>query len=232
MRCRDIPELPGLGAIGLRGGVSGADNPVRWPYVAENRSFSPWIKGGELVFVTGISRHRSPRNLAECLYEGKDCGISGLVVLTGDAYIGQLPTMLSRLADDLAMPLFEQPYSLPMVEVTETIGRAIVSSEREAVPDSAGTLAKAVADCIGYDRLQALVSEYLPEDSGRLVVSSEILEAWLAHRGNQSAMAQALGCHRNTIRNRMNRLSAELSDTNDAAGDFRSRLLAHLLTQP
>lgn len=205
LQCQDIPQLPGLGAIKLRGGSSAADNVVRWPYVAENRSFKSWIKGGELVFVTGISRHRSPQNLAECLYEGKECSTSGLVVLTGDAYIGQLPNTLCRLADDLSIPLFEQPYSLPMVEVTEAISRAIVWSEHTP----------------GY-----------PLGAGAVSDSSELLDAWIACQGNQCAMAEALGCHRNTIRNRMNQLTDTLPNSIDRSEHFRTLLLAHLLLKP
>lgn len=204
LRCQDIPHLPGLDTIKLRGGSEAAGNPVRWPYVAENRSFRDWVKGGELVFVTGISRHRSPQNLAECLYEGKECGISGLVVLTGDAYIGQLPNSLCKLADDLAIPLFEQPYSLPMVQVTEAIGRAIVWSEHVA----AHTL-----------------------DRDLLANSADLLDAWIRFRGNQSAIAEALGCHRNTVRNQMNRLTDSASDGNQP-DTFQSLLLAHLLLKP
>ena len=205
LRCREVPLLPGLDAIRLRGGESAGDNPVRWPYVAENRSFKNWVKGGELVFVTGISRHRSPQNLAECLYEGKECNVSGLVVLTGDAYIGQLPNTLCRLADELAIPLFEQPYSLPMVEVTEAIGRAIVWSEHASIEQV---------------------------DQPILADSTELLDAWIACRGNQSAMAEALDCHRNTIRNRMNQLSESLSGPGNTTEKFRVLLKAHLLLKP
>jgi len=205
LRCREVPLLPGLDAIRLRGGESAGDNPVRWPYVAENRSFKNWVKGGELVFVTGISRHRSPQNLAECLYEGKECNVSGLVVLTGDAYIGQLPNTLCRLADELAIPLFEQPYSLPMVEVTEAIGRAIVWSEHTSIEQV---------------------------DPSILAESTELLDAWIACRGNQSAMAEALGCHRNTIRNRMNQLSESLPGPSNTTEKFRTLLKAHLLLKP
>ena len=205
LRCDEIPKLPGLGAIRLRGGSAAAKNPVRWPYVAENRSFKSWVKGGELVFVTGISRHRSPENLAECLYEGKECAISGLVVLTGDAYIGHLPNTLCKLADDLAIPLFEQPYSLPMVAVSETVGRAIVWSEQAA----------------GHTF-----------DADTLAGSADLLNAWIACRGNQLAMAQTLGCHRNTVRNRMNQLSHNLPGENDSTDHFKIRLMAHLLLQP
>ena len=205
LRCRDVPLLPGLDAIRLRGGESAGDNPVRWPYVAENRSFKSWVKGGELVFVTGISRHRSPQNLAECLYEGKECNVSGLVVLTGDAYIGQLPNTLCRLADELAIPLFEQPYSLPMVEVTEAIGRAIVWSEHTSIEQMD----------------QAILADY-----------ADLLDAWITCRGNQSAMAEALGCHRNTVRNRMNQLSESMPGQGTPTEQFRTLLLAHLLLRP
>lgn len=205
LRCNDIPGLPGLDAIRLRGGSAAAANPVRWPYLAENRSFKDWVKGGELVFVTGISRHRSPQNLAECLYEGKQCNVAGLVILTGDAYIGQLPKALCALADDLALPLFEQPYSLPMVEVTEVIGRAIVMSEHTGAESF---------------------------DADNLASSADLIEAWIQCLGNQSAMAKLLGCHRNTIRNRINQLTDSLSRETDKADVFKSRLLAHLLLKP
>ena len=205
LRCIDIPALPGLEAIRLRGGNAAAGNPVRWPYLAENRSFKDWIKGGELVFVTGISRHRSPQNLAECLYEGKQCDIAGLVVLTGDAYIGQLPKTLCALADDLALPLFEQPYSLPMVEVTETISRAIVMSEHTGTESF---------------------------DADTLASSADLIDVWIRCLGNQSAMAKMLGCHRNTVRNRMNKLTDDQLKKTDSTDAFKSRLLAHVLLKP
>ncbi|WP_339807308.1 PucR family transcriptional regulator ligand-binding domain-containing protein [uncultured Marinobacter sp.] len=205
LRCRDIPKLPGLESIKLRGGSTATNNPVRWPYVAENRSFRDWVKGGELVFVTGISRHRSPQNLAECLYEGKECGISGVIVLTGEAYIGQLPNTLSRLADKLSMPLFEQPYSLPMVEVTESIGRAIVWSEHSGEQTAELELASR---------------------------SSELLDAWIGCRGNQRAMADVLSCHRNTVHKRMNQLTDALPSHTNGHQGFKTLLLAHLLMQP
>ncbi|WVM90360.1 PucR family transcriptional regulator ligand-binding domain-containing protein [Halopseudomonas pachastrellae] len=128
----DIPGLPGLGAIRLRAGQTGARRRVRWPYVAENRSFTPWIKGGELVFITGIGRHHSLDNLFELVHEGAATGVAGLVILTGDAYIGQLPAALLKRADALQLPLLEQPYSLPMVTVTEVISRAIIAREQLA----------------------------------------------------------------------------------------------------
>lgn len=230
LTCADIPQLAGLESIVLRGGATASGNRVRWPYVAENRWFKNWVKGGELIFITGISRHRGPQNLAECLYEGKECNIAGLVVLTGDAFIGQLPTTLMRLADELAVPLFEQPYSLPMVVVTETIGRAILQSEQAdntTVP--AASLARALVDSVGMNSIDLLIRNYAPLPKDVLLDSADIIDAWLEHQGNYQAMAQALDCHRNTVGNRMARLNHEISLRGEPAERFKAMLLAHLL---
>ncbi|MEH6566463.1 MAG: PucR family transcriptional regulator [Halopseudomonas sp.] len=210
LRCEDIPQLPGLAAMQLRAGLAGAQRQVRWPYVAENRSFGPWVKGGELVFITGISRHHSQNSLTERLYEAVASEVSGLVILTGDAYIGQVPNALLRLADQLQMPLLEQPYSLPMVQVTETIGRAIVRCEQAQARQHelcAGSLSERLQQRLGSpsevaDFLQPFircpVTEVLP--------LLDSLGAWLAHQGNLSAAAKAQGCHRNSLRYRLDKL--------------------------
>ncbi|RFA30789.1 PucR family transcriptional regulator [Alkalilimnicola ehrlichii] len=232
LHCRQIPLLPGLEAIRLRGGQDGADNIVRWPYVAENRSFKAWTHGGELVFVTGIGRHRDAQNLAECLYEGVESGISGLVVLTGDAYIGQIPSALVRLADELSLPLFEQPYSLPMVTVTEVISRAIVAAEAHdaSLPaQNAPGLAAAIKRQIGQQTLEALLQEHLGNGLTSVRQANATLKAWCTCHGNLSEAAKALGCHRNTVRNRMQRIFQATGLDPNAAEDIETLLLAHLL---
>ncbi len=86
--------------------------------------------GGELVFITGINHPRDEANLIQLLMEGKQRGIAGMVIhLTGEAYIHAIPATLIALADELGMPLIEQPYLLKMVIVTERIGTALVRSE-------------------------------------------------------------------------------------------------------
>jgi hypothetical protein len=97
--------------------------------VAENENIAEWIMGGELVFITGINHPRDEDNLIHLLMEGKQRGIAGMVILTGDAYIQAIPPRLIALADELGIPLIEQPYLLKMVIVTERIGTALVRSE-------------------------------------------------------------------------------------------------------
>ncbi|HGS7531473.1 TPA: PucR family transcriptional regulator [Klebsiella pneumoniae] len=155
----ELLALEGLSALRLRAGKQGLQRAVRWYYVAENEHIAEWIMGGELVFITGINHPRDeanliqllmegkqrgiagmviltginhPRdeaNLIQLLMEGKQRGIAGMVILTGEAYIHAIPATLIALADELGMPLIEQPYLLKMVIVTERIGTALVHSE-------------------------------------------------------------------------------------------------------
>lgn len=234
--CADVPQLPGLEAIRVRGGCGSPLRPIRWPYVAENRSFRPWIKGGELVFITGISRHRSPDNLNELIYEGVEAGIAGLVILTGDAYIGQLPQRLIRLADEQGMPLLEQPYALPMVQVTEIVSRAILEDEcRDGLPENAanGSLACLIRNRLGSQAvLLELLASRLNDRLELIDKCGPTLDAWLAHGGNLSAAAQALGAHRNSVRYRLNKLYRETGLRPDRAEDLETLVMARALLRP
>lgn len=126
----DVLALPGLESLTLRAGQMGLDNPVRWPYVAENSGIAEWVLGGELVFVTGINHPRDEANLLQLLEEACQRQVAGLVVLTGPTYIQAIPPRVLEAAAAAGMPLIEQPYSLKMVLVTQAIGSALIQSEQ------------------------------------------------------------------------------------------------------
>jgi Purine catabolism regulatory protein-like family. len=55
---------------------------------------------------------REEDNLIHLLMEGKQRGIAGMVILTGDQYIQTIPPRLIALADEPGTPLIEQPHTL------------------------------------------------------------------------------------------------------------------------
>lgn len=122
----EILQLPGLEEMSVRAGSANLHRSVRWSYVAENEGIADWIMGGELVFVTGINYLRDEANLLRMVREGDASGIAGLVILTGHAYIQQIPDSVIELAEQCGLPLIEQPYLLKMVIVTHLIGTALV----------------------------------------------------------------------------------------------------------
>lgn len=126
---RDVLLLPRLQAMRLRAGQAGEHQTVRWPYVAENESIAEWVLGGELVFVTGINQPRDETNLRQLVREAHERRCAGLVILTGPRYIRHIPDSVLADANALGVPLIEQPYALPMIEVTEAIGSALVQAQ-------------------------------------------------------------------------------------------------------
>ncbi|UXZ96162.1 PucR family transcriptional regulator ligand-binding domain-containing protein [Pseudomonas phytophila] len=122
----EILQLPGLEEMVVRSGSANLHRSVRWSYVAENEGIADWIMGGELVFITGINYLRDEANLLRVVQEGDANGIAGLVILTGNAYIQQIPESVIELAEQCGLPLIEQPYLLKMVIVTHLIGTALV----------------------------------------------------------------------------------------------------------
>lgn len=122
----EILQLPGLEEMVVRSGSANLHRSVRWSYVAENEGIADWIMGGELVFITGINCQRDEANLLRVVQEGDANGIAGLVILTGNAYIQQIPESVIELAEQCGLPLIEQPYLLKMVIVTHLIGTALV----------------------------------------------------------------------------------------------------------
>jgi sugar diacid utilization regulator len=122
----DVPKIPGLECIHFRAGFQGASQHIRWPYVAENESIAPWVMGGELIFVTGINHTRNEKNLIQLIEEGHQAKVSGFVILTGHEFIKKIPGAVLDKANELAMPILEQPYRLKMVLVTEILSNTLV----------------------------------------------------------------------------------------------------------
>ncbi len=122
----EILHLPGLQDMTVRAGARNLQRRVRWPYVAENEGIAEWVMGGELVFVTGINHPRGEANLLSLVEDGDAVGIAGMVILTGGTFIHGIPPVVIERAEQLGLPLIEQPYALKMVVVTHLIGTALV----------------------------------------------------------------------------------------------------------
>jgi len=129
IKVKSLPLISGLEEITLRAGAQGADNIIRWPYIAENRDIGDWIFGGELIFTTGSSLQWLIDDFIHLINLACRKGASGLVILTQSPYISSIPEEVLRFADKQGFPIFEQPYSLPMVKVTELLSNSIIKSD-------------------------------------------------------------------------------------------------------
>jgi PucR family transcriptional regulator, purine catabolism regulatory protein len=120
-----------IGELGLElvCGRESAQAHVRWVHSSELADPTPWLKGGELLLTTGLqlSGPKAQRELVERLAEHH---IAGLGFGTGFAH-KRLPAALVTAARARAFPLFEVPYELPFIAITERVFARLLDERYE-----------------------------------------------------------------------------------------------------
>ena len=108
-----------IGELGLKlvSGEESAAAPVRWVHSTELPDPTPWLKGGELLLSTGLQLG-GPKAQRELVDRLADHEIAGLGFGTGFAH-KRLPAALVTAARRRGFPLFEVPYELPFIAITE-----------------------------------------------------------------------------------------------------------------
>jgi purine catabolism regulator len=108
-----------IGELGLHlvSGQESAQAQVRWVHSTELPDPTPWLKGGELLLTTGIQLH-GPKLQRELIDRLADHDIAGLGFGTGFAH-RRMPAALVTAARKREFPLFEVPYELPFIAITE-----------------------------------------------------------------------------------------------------------------
>ncbi|HTR72028.1 MAG TPA: PucR family transcriptional regulator [Solirubrobacteraceae bacterium] len=178
----------------LASGQGAAGAHVRWVHITELVDPTPWLKGGELLLTTGIQLDspKTQRELVERLVEHE---IAGLGFGTGFAH-KRLPTALVNAARKLDFPVFEVPYELPFIAITERVFAQLVDERYEMLQRSmAGdVLAEALTGNLYPEELaaklqpfgiggQAAVLAFALADPGRSVdptLAAPLLERALA----------------------------------------------------
>ena len=103
----------------LAAGDEGADAPVRWVHISELPDPTPWLSGGELLLTTGIQLDTAERRRAvPAAPVGEPPGRARLRHRVRPRRAAR--STWSRRADALGFPVFEVPYELPFIALTET----------------------------------------------------------------------------------------------------------------
>jgi hypothetical protein len=143
-----------LGLTLVSGGES-AKAHVRWVHSTELTDPTPWLRGGELLLTTGLQLEsaKAQRELIARLAEHE---IGGLGFGTGFAH-RRLPPALCDEARRRSFPLFEVPYELPFIAITERVFAQLLDERYEMLQRSmAGdVLAEALTGRLYPEELQA-----------------------------------------------------------------------------
>jgi len=141
---RDLAAQVGLE---LATGEETADAPVRWVHITELPDPTPWLSGGELLLTTGIQL-RDEASQRE--FVGRLAGhhLAGLGFGTGFDH-SALPEPLVDEARRLGFPVFEVPYELPFIALTERAFTTLVNEQYDVLQRGIGI----------HKRLERLVLE-------------------------------------------------------------------------
>jgi purine catabolism regulator len=136
-------------------GQESAQAHVRWVHSTELTDPTPWLKGGELLLTTGIQLD-GPKAQRELIERLADHEIAGLGFGTGFTH-RKLPAALVTAARKRAFPLFEVPYELPFIAITERAFAQLVNERYEMLQRNmvGDVLAEALTGHLYPEELQA-----------------------------------------------------------------------------
>jgi PucR family transcriptional regulator, purine catabolism regulatory protein len=139
----------------LVSGLQSAQAHVRWVHSTELTDPTPWLKGGELLLTTGIQLD-GPKAQRELIERLADHEIAGLGFGTGFTH-RKLPAALVTAARKRAFPLFEVPYELPFIAITERAFAQLVNERYEMLQRNmvGDVLAEALTGHLYPEELQA-----------------------------------------------------------------------------
>jgi purine catabolism regulator len=115
----------------LAAGADAAAAPVRWVHISELQDPTPWLSGGELMLTTGIPLDTAAKQRAFVRILA-DRNLAGLGLGTGFSH-KSLPKALVDEAGKRGFPLFEVPYSVPFIAITEKAFAKLVNEQYEVL---------------------------------------------------------------------------------------------------
>jgi PucR family transcriptional regulator, purine catabolism regulatory protein len=181
----------------LATGEEKASAAVRWVHSTELADPTPWLRGGELLLTTGLqlTNAKLQREFVERLAEQE---IAGLGFGTGFAH-KKVPAAILNTARKRDFPLFEVPYELPFIAVTERVFAQLLNERYELLQrNMAGdVLAEALTGRLYPDELQARLRPFgIGEGAAVLAfalqepgAAAQALEAVLERAGAHSLVA-------------------------------------------
>ncbi len=136
-------------------GQESAKAHVRWVHSTELLDPTPWLKGGELLLTMGIQLD-GPKAQRELIDRLADHEIAGLGFGTGFTH-KRLPAALLTAARKRSFPLFEVPYELPFIAITERAFAQLLDERYEMLQRNmvGDVLAEALTGHLYPDELQA-----------------------------------------------------------------------------
>ncbi len=152
-----VQDILGVAGLSLRllAGEDGTAGDVRWVHASELEDPTPWLKGGELILTTGMGLGATPAPQRAYVKRLAAAGVAGLGFGLGFGR-ARTPKALVRAAEAAGLPLFEVPYAVPFIAITEAVFTKILAEQYGTLQrsvDAEHQLTRAVMEGKGIEGL-------------------------------------------------------------------------------
>lgn len=221
LTCGDLQELKPLKKLKYLTGDKGFSNVIRWFLVPETERLAPWVHGGELLIVSGAMCHRGGFNLSSIIKEAIVLKVAGVLLLVGENYIEKISSEVLKLAREKEFPIMAIPWDVPLVDIQESLGRAIVL--RDSKPTKENALDFLLQGRLSSRDYSQMILAPLLKNNEKHRTLLETISAYFACHGNLLKAAEMLFVHRNTMKYRMEQVE-KLLDCSMSKEDDRLKL--------
>ncbi|WP_294376675.1 PucR family transcriptional regulator [uncultured Clostridium sp.] len=127
--CKSILSLPYAKKMHLLAGKQGLNNEIRWVHYLEEPKYTEWLKGGELIIISGLVTSDEENQLTALIMKLYEKNVSGVVVSLS-FYIEKTPKAVIDLGNYLGLPIFEISANVRIVDLSKSICFSIFEKQK------------------------------------------------------------------------------------------------------
>ncbi len=180
--------------------------PVRWVHISELLDPTPWLSGGELLLTTGMQLETDAQ-AREFLGRLADHHLAGLGFGTGFKH-ATVPEPLLEVAAEREFPVFEVPYEVPFIAVTEAAFTQLVNEQYAVLRRALAAQERLERIVLSERGLDALVGALSTLIGAAVVVFDSRGEPLQQHEFRRAIEPEALESLRGEVRERARRREA------------------------
>ena len=201
-----VGDLLGDLDVRLLAGERGLHLPVRWVHISELLDPTPWLSGGELLLTTGMQLD-TPAQAREFAARLADHHLAGLGFGTGFRH-ATVPESLLEVAAEREFPVFEVPYEVPFIAVTEAAFTQLVNEQYAVLRRALAAQERLERIVLSERGLKALVGALATLLGAAVVVFDARGEPLQQHAFRRAIEPEALAGLRDEVRERARRREA------------------------
>jgi DNA-binding PucR family transcriptional regulator len=180
--------------------------PVRWVHISELLDPTPWLSGGELLLTTGMQLDMASQQ-REFAGRLADHHLAGLGFGTGFKH-AEVPRPLLEAAAEREFPVFEVPYEVPFIAVTEAAFTQLVNEQYAVLRRALAAQERLERIVLSERGLDALVGALATLIGAAVVVFDSRGEPLQQHAFRRAIEPRALETLRGEVRERARRREA------------------------